>query len=42
MKFGEKLKDARLKAELTQEAVAKQLGVSRQSLSNWENEVSHS
>ena len=38
MKFGEKLKDARLKAELTQEAVAKQIGVSRQSLSNWEND----
>ena len=38
MKFGEKLKDARLKAELTQETVAKQIGVSRQSLSNWEND----
>ena len=38
MKFGEKLKQARLKAELTQEAVAKQIGVSRQSLSNWEND----
>ena len=38
MKFGEKLKDARQKAELTQEAVAKQIGVSRQSLSNWEND----
>lgn len=38
MKFGEKLKAARLKADLTQEAVAKQIGVSRQSLSNWEND----
>ncbi len=38
MKFGEKLKDARLKAELTQEAVAGRIGVSRQSLSNWEND----
>jgi len=38
MRFGEKLKDARLKTELTQEAVAKQIGVSRQSLSNWEND----
>jgi len=38
MKFGEKLRDARLKAELTQEAVAKRIGVSRQSLSNWEND----
>ncbi len=38
MKFGEKLKDARLKAELTQETVAGRIGVSRQSLSNWEND----
>ena len=38
MKFGEKLKLARVKANLTQEAVAKQIGVSRQSLSNWEND----
>lgn len=38
MKFGEKLRDARLRAELTQETVAKTIGVSRQSLSNWEND----
>ena len=38
MKFGEKLKQARTRADLTQEAVAKQVGVSRQSLSNWEND----
>ena len=38
MKFGEKLKQARIRAELTQEAVAKRIGVSRQSLSNWEND----
>ena len=38
MKFGEKLKQARIRAELTQEAVAKKIGVSRQSLSNWEND----
>jgi len=38
MKFGEKLKAARIKADLTQETVAKQIGVSRQSLSNWEND----
>ena len=38
MKFGEKLKAARTRADLTQEAVAKQIGVSRQSLSNWEND----
>ena len=42
MKFGEKLKNARIRSDLTQEAVAKQIGVSRQSLSNWENEFSHS
>lgn len=38
MQFGEKLKDARQGKELTQEAVAKEIGVSRQSLSNWEND----
>ena len=38
MKFGEKLKQARTRADLTQGAVAKQIGVSRQSLSNWEND----
>ena len=38
MKFGEKLKQARTRADMTQEAVAKEIGVSRQSLSNWEND----
>jgi len=38
MRFGEKLKQARARADLTQEAVAKRIGVSRQSLSNWEND----
>lgn len=38
MKFGEKLKDARMKAGMTQETAARQIGVSRQSLSNWEND----
>ena len=38
MKFGEKLKSARVRKDMTQEAVAKQIGVSRQSLSNWEND----
>ena len=38
MKFGEKLKNGRIRSDLTQEAVAKQIGVSRQSLSNWEND----
>ena len=38
MKFGEKLKQARQRSELTQEEVVKKLGVTRQSLSNWEND----
>jgi len=38
MKFGEKLRDARVRRDMTQEAVARQIGVSRQSLSNWEND----
>jgi len=38
MKFGEKLKNARIRIDMTQEAVAKTIGVSRQSLSNWEND----
>ena len=38
MKFGEKLKQGRLRADMTQEAVARRSGVSRQSLSNWEND----
>lgn len=38
MKFGEKLRNARIRTDMTQEAVAKQIGVSRQSLSNWEND----
>lgn len=37
MEFGEKLKAARTRSGLTQEEVARKLGVSRQSLSNWEN-----
>ena len=38
MKFGEKLKNARVRIGMTQDAVAKMIGVSRQSLSNWEND----
>ena len=38
MKFGEKLKAGRDRTGMTQEAVAKRIGVSRQSLSNWEND----
>lgn len=36
MEIGGKLKDARAKAGLTQEQVANAVGVSRQSVSNWE------
>jgi len=38
MEFGEKLKAARVRSGMTQDTVAKQIGVSRQSLSNWEND----
>ena len=41
MEIGKKLKDARISAELTQENVAEKLGVSRQTISNWENEKSY-
>ena len=41
MKFGAKLKQARQRSELTQEQVIKKLGVTRQSLSNWENDRSY-
>lgn len=37
MDIGEKLKEARLAAHLTQEQAAERLGVSRQTMSNWEN-----
>ena len=37
MKIGDKLKNARLDKKLTQEEVAEKLFVSRQSISNWEN-----
>lgn len=38
MKIGKKLKEARVLKGLTQEEVAEQIKVSRQSVSNWENE----
>lgn len=41
MELGQKLKDARLKVGLTQETVAQTIGVSRQSMSNWENNRSY-
>ena len=37
MKIGDKLKNARLKKSMTHEEVAEKLFVSRQSISNWEN-----
>lgn len=40
MEIGKKLKAARLKAEFTQEDVGEQIQVSRQTISNWENEKS--
>ena len=37
MEIGKKLKDARTNSGLTQENVAERAGVSRQTVSNWEN-----
>ena len=37
MDIGLKIKKARLAAQLTQEQAAEALGVSRQTMSNWEN-----
>ncbi len=37
MDLGQRLRQARLEAGMTQEELGKQLGVSRQTLSNWEN-----
>ena len=41
MDIGQKLQKARIQANLTQEQVAETLGVSRQTISNWENEKSY-
>lgn len=41
MEIGEKLKAARTESGLTQEQVAERLLVSRQTVSNWENERSY-
>lgn len=41
MEIGKKLKSARSKAGLTQETVAIEIHVSRQTISNWENEKSY-
>lgn len=37
MKIGDKLRQARLRKNMTQEEVAEKIFVSRQSISNWEN-----
>ena len=42
MEIGKKLKNARMEAGLTQEKAAEETGVSRQTISNWENERSYS
>ena len=42
MEIGCKLKQARNEKGLTQEQAAELLNVSRQTISNWENNVSHS
>lgn len=41
MEIGSKLKNARMKIEMTQEYVAEQIGVSRQTISNWETGKSY-
>lgn len=41
MEIGKKLKNARMSSGLTQECVAEELEVSRQTISNWENEKSY-
>lgn len=39
--IGQKLRDARKNSGLTQESAAERLGVSRQTISNWENSRSY-
>lgn len=41
MEIGSKLKEARMKTTYTQEQVAEEIGVSRQTISNWENNKSY-
>lgn len=41
MKIGQKLKDARIRSGFTQEYAAEKINVSRQTISNWENEKSY-
>lgn len=40
MDIGNKLRQARTEAGLTQEAVAEQIGITRQTVSNWETSKS--
>ncbi|MCC5437464.1 helix-turn-helix domain-containing protein [Clostridium botulinum] len=41
MEIGKKLKNVRTKSSFTQEKVAEEIQVSRQTISNWENEKSY-
>ncbi|MDK6805416.1 helix-turn-helix transcriptional regulator [Aerococcus sp. UMB7834] len=41
MTIGELLREARLQSGMTQEGVAEAIGVSRQSVSNWENDKTY-
>lgn len=41
MEIGKQLKDARIRSGLTQEKVSEKINVSRQTISNWENEKSY-
>lgn len=41
MEIGKRLKEARMKTNLTQEQVAEELFLSRQTISNWENEKTY-
>lgn len=41
MEIGKQLKNARTRSGLTQEKVAEEINVSRQTISNWENEKSY-
>ena len=41
MEIGSKLKEARMRTDFTQEQVSEAIGVSRQTISNWENEKSY-
>ena len=41
MMLGQKLKEARIESGLSQENVAEKINVSRQTISNWENEKTY-